>query len=298
MFSELTSLSHSQKERLAHIDFTLMFNGEAGRSYLTERFNVAPSVATQDFARYKELAPDNVKYDEKRRLHLKTETFKPLFEYDVIRTLSTISQGFGDGFLGKLKAPLACEAPYHLNKPSLNIVAAVSEAIHKRVPLKIVYVSLSSGRSERLIIPHTLVDNGLRWHVRAFDRKHDQFRDFVLTRIKEANLSGPSRPDGKVDEERERVQQDKQWNRIVDLELIPHPKIEHPEAVILDYGMLDGFLKVEVRAAVAGYLLRLWNVDCSNDHMLCNPEMQLALRNPEALYGVENAMLAPGVIST
>ena len=145
------------------------------------------------------------KYDEKRRLHLKTETFKPLFEYDVIRTLSTISQGFGDGFLGKLKAPLACEAPYHLNKPLLKIVATVSEAIHKRVLLKIAYVSLSSGLSERLIIPHTLVDNGLRWHVRAFDRKHDQFRDFVLTRIKDANLSDPSAPDEKVDEERERI---------------------------------------------------------------------------------------------
>lgn len=125
---------------------------------------------------------------------------------------------------------------------------------------------------------------------------HDQFRDFVLTRIKDANLSDPSRPDGKVDEERERVQQDKQWNRIVDLELIPHPKIKHPEAVMLDYGMFDGCLKVEVRSAVAGYLLRLWNVDCSKEHILSSPEMQLALRNSEALYGVENAMLAPGVI--
>lgn len=295
MNSELTALSHSQKERLAHIDFTLMFNGEAGRSYLTERFNVAPSVATQDFARYKELAPNNVQYDEKRRLHLKTAEFKPLFEYDAIRTLATISQGFGDGFLGKLKAPLACEAPYHLNKPSLSIVSAISEAIHKRAPLKITYVSLSSGQGERIIVPHTLVDNGLRWHIRAYDRKQGAFRDFVLTRIKDAHLIEANVSAGQVNEEQERIQQDKQWNRIVDLELIPHPQLKHPEAVALDYGMRDGCLKVEIRAAVTGYLLRLWNVDCSSDHRLSTPEIQLALRNPAALYGVENAMLAPGV---
>lgn len=29
-----------------------------------------------------------------------------------------------------------------------------------------------------------MIDNGLRWHVRAFDRKSQDFRDFVITRIK------------------------------------------------------------------------------------------------------------------
>ena len=61
----LEELSQAQRERLAHIDFTLLFKGEAGRSYLTERFSVAPSVATQDFARYKSVGPNNVMYDEK-----------------------------------------------------------------------------------------------------------------------------------------------------------------------------------------------------------------------------------------
>ena len=87
----LEELSQAQRERLAHIDFTLLFKGEAGRSYLTERFSVAPSVATQDFARYKALAPNNVMYDEKRRVHLKTSTFQPLFDYDIVRTLATMA---------------------------------------------------------------------------------------------------------------------------------------------------------------------------------------------------------------
>ena len=285
----LDNLSHSQRERLSHIDFTLLFKGEARRSYLTERFNVSPSVATQDFARYKELAPRNVMYDEKRRLHLKTREFQPLFDYDVIRTLATISQGFGDGFLGKVRSSMACEAPFHLNKPKLDVVAAISEAIHNSAATDIVYTSLTRGAGSRQIVPHTLIDNGLRWHVRAFDRKQKEFRDFVLTRISKVDLL-----DDEVNNEVETVPWDNQWNRIVELELIPHPRLEHPEAVGMDYSMENDCLRVETRAAFAGYLLRLWNVDCSKLIESEKPEFHLALKNPESLYGVNNAVLAPG----
>nr|WP_218678665.1 WYL domain-containing protein [Shewanella xiamenensis] len=296
----LESLTLAQRERLAHIDFVLMFKGEARRTDLVERFNIAPSVATQDFARYKEIAPQNVIYDEKRKQHLKAASFISLFDFDVIRTLATLSQGFGDGFSGQLKPPLACEAPYHLNKPNLSIVAKVTEAIHKGKALSITYVSLSSGETTREIVPHTLVDNGLRWHVRAFDRKHGQsgapngFRDFVLTRIKAAFVLEDSTLSPSVIKESELETQDRQWNRFVELELVPHPRIEHSEAIELDYGMTGGVLKVEIRAATAGYLLRQWHVDCSTEYSLMGFEYQLWLRNSQALYGVTNLKLAPG----
>ncbi len=286
---DLESLTLSQRERLALIDFKLFFNGEARRSCLTERFGVAPSVATQDFARYKELAPANIIYDEKLRLHLKTNSFQPLFTYDVVRTLSTISQGFGDGFLGKIKPAMACEAPFHLNKPKLEVVAAINEAIHKRSAIGITYTSLSSGRGIRQVVPHTIVDNGLRWHVRAFDRKQKEFRDFVLTRISSVELI-----DSVVDADVETFQWDKQWNRIVELELVPHPQLRYPEAIALDYAMENNRLQIEIRAAFVGYLLRLWNIDCSTNKQLSGREYHLALNNPEALYGVENSSLAPG----
>lgn len=286
----LESLTLAQRERLAHIDFVLMFKGEARRTDLVERFNIAPSVATQDFARYKEIAPQNVVYDEKRKQHLKAASFISLFDFDVIRTLATLSQGFGDGFSGQLKPPLACEAPYHLNKPNLSIVAKVTEAIHKDKALSITYVSLSSGETMREIVPHTLVDNGLRWHVRGFDRKHNEFRDFVLTRIKAAVVLEDS-----TLLETELETQDRQWNRFVELELVPHPRIEHSEAIELDYGMKGGVLKVEIRAATAGYLLRQWNVDCSSNATLKDGGAQLYLKNRATLYGVKNIMLAPGI---
>ncbi|WP_432277991.1 WYL domain-containing protein [Proteus columbae] len=217
-----------------------------------------------------------------------------MFDYDVVRTLATISQGYGDGFTGKVKPPLACEAPYHLNKPSLSIVAKVTEAIHKGKALRITYVSLSSGETTREIVPHTLVDNGLRWHVRGFDRNHGEFRDFVLTRIKAAVVLEDSTLSPSVIKESELETQDRQWNRFVELELVPHPRIEHSEAIELDYGMTGGVLKVEIRAATAGYLLRLWNVDCSKEAQLKTPEFHLWLKNYQTLYGVGNLAIAPG----
>ena len=287
--SQIAQLPQATRDRIAHIDFTLLFKGEAVRADLVDRFSIAAAQATKDFTMYRELAPSNIEYDQKLKLHKRGEAFEPLFDYDVVRTLATISQGYGDGFTGKVKPPLACEAPYHLNKPSLSIVAKVTEAIHKGKALRITYVSLSSGETTREIVPHTLVDNGLRWHVRGFDRKHGEFRDFVLTRIKAAVVIEDS-----TLSETELETQDRQWNRFVELELVPHPRIEHSEAIELDYGMTGGVLKVEIRAATAGYLLRLWNVDCSKEALLKTPEFHLWLKNYQTLYGVGNLAIAPG----
>ncbi|EGR0547569.1 WYL domain-containing protein [Vibrio cholerae] len=287
--SQIAQLPQATRDRIAHIDFTLLFKGEAVRADLVDRFSIAAAQATKDFTMYRELAPGNIEYDQKLKLHKRGEAFEPLFDYDVVRTLATISQGYGDGFTGKVKPPLACDAPYHLNKPSLSIVAKVTEAIHKGKALSITYVSLSSGETTREIVPHTLVDNGLRWHVRGFDRKHSEFRDFVLTRIKAAGVLEDS-----TLSETELETQDRQWNRFVELELVPHPRIEHSEAIELDYGMKGGVMKVEIRAATAGYLLRLWNVDCSKEAQLKTPEFHLWLKNYQTLYGVGNLAIAPG----
>ncbi|BCV62880.1 WYL domain-containing protein [Shewanella algae] len=286
----LEGLTLGQRERLAHIDFVLMFKGEARRADLVDRFKIAPSVATQDFARYKEIAPQNVAYDEKRKIHLKALSFVSLFDFDVIRTLATLSQGFGDGFLRQGFSPIACESPYRLRQPSINIVASISEAIYKKSALQLIYHSLSSGKTIREIVPHTLIDTGLRWYVRAFDRASLKFHNFALTRIEDTSMV----VERDVLEEEYQIR-DMQWNRIVELELIPHPSTSQAEAIARDYQMKQGLLKINTRAALAGYLLRLWNVDCSQNHTLSGAEYHLALRNRQTLCDVENIIFAPGI---
>lgn len=270
----LDALPKATRERIAHIDFTLMFKGEAVRADLMDRFNIAPAQVTKDFALYRELAPQNIEYNAQRRLHFRGTQFHSLFQYDPLRTLATLTQGFGDGFLGKGEMPFPFEAPHQLNQPDLSVVASLTEAIHKRKAVQINYVSLTSGETVREIVPHTLVDSGLRWHVRAYDCLHQEFRDFVLTRVKRCSLLSDL-----VVRDEELYANDKQWNTSIVLELIPHPNIKHQEAIALDYAMTDGLKAIQVRAAMAGYLLRLWNVDCSLERT-GDKASQLALKDP------------------
>lgn len=74
----------------------------------------------------------------------------------------------------------------------------------------------------------------------------------------------------------------------------PHPGVEHPEAIQADYQMKDGMLILYMRAPLVGYTLRRWAVDCTAAHLLDPREHHLHLNNPQTLYGVESASLAPG----
>lgn len=286
------SLSHAQRERLAYIDFRLYFMGEVGRPDLGSRFGVAPAGATRDLALYREIAPQNIEFDGSNKIYRIGKTFAPIFEHAPQRVLSALSLGFGDGVNGESQPMLPCESPAILSSPQMCVLAPICRAIHAKRPVAIRYHSVSSGESERVIVPFALVDTGLRWHVRAFDRKSGEFRDFVVTRIDEPTL---------LDEEpkaNERPDNDIQWTRIVEVELVPHPDQPRPEITSRDFNMANGPLEMKLRAAIAGYMLRRWSVDCSPDHSLRGHEYRLWLKDHLALYGVKNAVLAPGYTVT
>jgi hypothetical protein len=285
----LDDITLAQQERLAFIDFSLNYFGEISRADLIKRFQTGLAAATRDFATYKEYAPANLELIHQSKSYHRTDEFKPLFVHEADKVLASLAGGFSNGLSSFGDNSQVCIDAPQLNKPSTNILSAVMRAISQKGLLSIEYVSLSSGLTSRTIVPHSLANNGSRWHVRAYDRMTSSFRDFVITRIKAAQLEK-----GDVEISKESVSADKQWNRIVDLTFIPHPNAKFPEAVELDYAMVNGRLEVECRAALAGYLLNRWNVDCSSNHHLDPNLYQLALKENAALFGVENARLAPG----
>jgi hypothetical protein len=287
--ASLIDVSQAQKERLSYIDFRLHFLGTIGRTDLVNRFGIKAAAATRDITLYKELAFQNLEYDTKAKIYSRSEPFIPLFNYSPEQALTALTLGFGDDFVASHKTHIASETPAQLNKPQLDTLSVLTRAIHQKQLVEITYHSLSSGRTTRQIYPFVLVDNGLRWHVRAYDRKRSQFTDFVINRISQPKILVNSNV-----EEHETKENDIQWNRIVELEIAPHPSIPFPETIEHEYDMVDSTLHVNVRAAVAGYVLRRWNVDCSEDHSLKGAEYHLWLKNRQALYGVENLVIAPG----
>lgn len=288
----LDNISFAQRQRLAYIDFCLLFKGAIYRQDLINRFEVGLSAGSRDFNLYKELAPENLDYDSSGKRYYQTAQFKPLFEHDAQRTLTKLANDISDGFdaIGDMQFPV--EAPSSLNIPDIFIVAKLVQAILNNKAVSVIYTSLSSGSNARELVPHAIVDNGLRWHVRAYDRKSNSFRDFVLTRISKVTLKQSPAAE-------ERSEQDAEWHRMLPLQLVPHPKnVSFPTAIEMDYGMENSQLLINVRAAMAGYLLRRWNVDCTERATLKGAEYQLWLQNRFTLNNVENLAIAPGYIKS
>lgn len=291
-FSELEQLPQTQRERLAFIEFKAFFCADLTRTDIERRFGVKPAASARDLVAYRRLAPNNLVYDATSRSYRPTEHFRAMFDQSADRALAWFRSGMGDGLDLKLRRAVPCECAGTLVSPNLEVLANITRAIAGHQLVRVSYLSLSSGASSKILAPLALADTGLRWHLRAFDVDRGRFADFVLTRIVKAKmLAEPIGHD-------QGLEADTQWARVVRLELVAHPGIEHKLAVEADYGMEGGVLTLDMRAPLVGYAMRRWSVDCTPEHGLDPKSHHLWLRNGATLYGVESASLAPGLDSS
>lgn len=263
-------LNHGQRERLKYIDFCLQFYGHIARNDLIGKFQMGLASCSRDFSTYKELAPNNLVLKHETKRYYRTDDFQAVFEHKPDDALSALSSEDNSQYsLGHI----GVVASVNLVKPATEIVATIARAINAFQALDINYASLSSGKSKREIVPHSFINSGHRWHVRAFDRKSQGFRDFVCTRIVTAKLATePQR-------EEEKQKYDFEWTQEVELKFMPHPGHQFPNAIELDYKMENRMLTLTLKIAEAKYLLRHWNVDVTTDHSLDPNVHHLWLKN-------------------
>lgn len=305
MYTGEPPMRASQRRRLEFIDFRLMFLGSIKRQDLVDTFDISEPAATRDISSFREVylgkTGRGIDLDQVSKSYLAPPDFQPVFEHDSTTVLQILSTGRFPSSESHEQL-IKCDLPTALNEVDTDCLGVITRAIHNRRVINIDYRSHSSGFKNRDIVPFALVDNGLRWHIRSYDRNRERFTDFVLARISNPKITDiePMAHEG--------PDNDNQWNRFVDLELTPHPNLDNPETTEHEYGMKSGVLNVSVRAAVAGYVLRRWNVDCSTGAGLrytrrkegssgaeiVGAEYHLWLKNKQALYGVENLTLAPG----
>lgn len=291
-----TDIPKSMRERLAFIDFRLYFLGQINRVDLIDRFGISASAASRALALYRSHAADNITYSQQSECYQPSASFAPLFHYSPSQVLASLTEGLGSDLIADTAAWLPSELTSGFAMPSIEILAPVSRALFLGSAISAIYFSLNSGRSSRTLIPLALIDTGQRWHLRAYDMDRARYADFVLNRFKSVQeMSSP------IDVAALR-QQDANWHTLINLELTPHPALKHPEVIAFEYCMTGGVLTMPVRAALAGYLLRRWSVDCTTDHRLYGPEYHLWLRNSDTLcrmndYPIPNMTLAPGFVS-
>src|SRR5690606_32284362 len=136
------------------------------------------------------------------------------------------------------------------------VVRAIVQACQDNLRLEVNYVSLANpSKDQRVIVPHTLVHTGSRWHVRAYCEKNKSFRDFVLSRF--LGTPEPVTPSDITSEH------DTDWNTMVDIIIRSDPRMkkEQRQVVEREYGMTRGALKVTIRGPLVKYYLDLLQID-------------------------------------
>ena len=299
----------NQQRRLEFIDFRLGIDGKINRKDLVQFFSISVPQASLDLSKYHSMVEEsdpprkNLVYDRHLKVYLKTPDFQPLFP-DVVSSESY----FNDLFLastGELSdsrnffgfVPTVGIASF--NPPRRTIKAEVLynilEAIRTRKAVHVTYMSLNSkDNQDRLIAPHGLAYDGMRWHVRAYCYDIHEFRDYVLSRIVMCAVPKIPAPSDRYSdplvngfkEVGTTCRDDKDWNEFVDLILTANPEL--PEcsrrAIEFDYGMkTDGTITYSCRKALlfyALYYLRLTKAD----QELPPSERQLVLVNKEDIY--------------
>ena len=136
------------------------------------------------------------------------------------------------------------------------VLRPIMQAARQQKRLEVDYVSIKNpDREGRIIVPHTLVFTGLRWHVRAWCEKNQAYRDFVLSRFRDIPEI--------MDESRHGVDEDEQWNTMVSIRIVPDPRLarSQQEVIEVDYGMENGALEIATRGKLVPYALKLLHID-------------------------------------
>ena len=279
---QLSNPRWEQLLRYRYIELIALWEGRLTTRQLCETFGIGRQQANKDLTSYRRgIARGDLVYDAVAKHYFPSEHFAPTLtqglasEYlQMAAQQSDVQQILGDlpvasANVEVIAAPLR-EVPASLLRP---IIRAMAES--RRIEVD--YVSLNNpDREGRIIVPHTLVWTGYRWHVRAWCEKNLDFRDFVLSRF---------RGDADLMDKSDRTEADDQaWHTRITLEITPDNRLtpDQQEVIAHDYGMKHGRLELTVRAKLAPYLLQLLNLHVGKQ--LQDPRaQQIVLSNHDAV---------------
>ncbi len=283
-------LTWDQTLRFRLLEIVLLWEGRLTTNHLTTAFNIGRQQASRDINLYlNEYAPDGLVYDKSLKGYKPTDQFVPRFSEgkvdEYLMLLHREKQYQRQHESGVLTLPLMDLRYGHieiLDVPNRHIdpkiVRGLVQAARGQLRVDVDYVSLSSEeQSGRNIVPHTLVYDGIRWHVRAYCEKKGEHLDFVMSRFRgEPDLLDAS-PHGR--------ELDLEWNTQVSGVVVPNPSLSQGQQAIIasDYAMSDGKLLISQRIPLMHYALERMQVSYNGEHQQHPLLYPLVLANREEL---------------
>lgn len=269
------------RKRLEYIDFRLYWDGRFNRSELAETFGMSTQQASADIATYQDFAPGNLAYDGALKAYVRTPGFQPKLVGDSADRHLLQLVAMASGWMDQAETWFQSKPPVEvvaLQRPPTNSahLMGVLDAIRLHQQISVDYRSMTgSPPSWRKIAPHAMAYNAGRWYVRAWAREHNDFRDYLLSRIRGVDDAESCDVDFSLDYE---------WHHNIELIVVPNPRLnpDQRHAVIEEFQMSDdGRLAIPTRLSLSFYLIAENNLDLPPDTFEKAERQRLVLENLE-----------------
>ena len=245
------------QSRLEWLENRIFWVGELNRSDLVTRFEISPQQASADIKLYQELAPQNLRYDTKRKLYVEGELFEALFEKSLQQWLAENSQE--DAVLRSIQLEAVKPVKRGMADQALK---AIARSFRLRLPISVLYQSMKSDKPEwRVICPHTIVETEIRWHIRAFMVEKGVFADLLPGRILDVDDASDAPWVG--------AETDNAWNTMASIVLVPSKTLSEDQRRVVerDYRMEGGQYVIQTRECLVYYQLSsMYLVDAVREH--------------------------------
>jgi len=228
------------QERLRFIERCAWWRGVVNRKDLVAVFGVSMAQASADIQKYVEQNAGSMVYDVKGKKYDGVAGMKCVYGEPDMK--QACQMWLGDGRYVSVMDVLP------LRMPTATVTRRVIMAVLRGLKVRVQYDSLSGSRSAwREILPVRVVNSGLRYHVRAWCFTRGDWRDFVLSRMRDAEMPMACSEVPPVDEA---------WEKMVEIVVQPHSELttEQQDGVAHDFAMKKGKLRLQVRAALEVYV--------------------------------------------
>jgi len=238
------------KERYEAIEILLLWEGRVSRSRLLDLFDIHETLASRDIAGFRERYPAACEPEMSTKSYVSSRNLTPALTLGLFSEYQRLVGALGNLNLASTGVPIE-STQLDATAIRYTLFSQIHRAMRLGLCVRIVYRSMTTPEPhERVIRPHSFIQAGPRWHLRAYCAKAAAFRDMNLGRISavspERGISLPGQDE------------DLAWQRMVSVRLIPHKDLSAEQARMVKEEYMGGTsaLVFRARAPLVQYIVQ------------------------------------------
>ncbi|MBD1581969.1 helix-turn-helix transcriptional regulator [Pseudoalteromonas sp. S16_S37] len=263
-------MATKEDDYFRYFEALLLWEGQIQTGLFQHKFGLSRPSASKYLNRFIDEQALDLYYDESEKAHCLASPFTPQL---ISENFTEYTQRVAEPHVHQLTQNHLSVLPLPNRKLEPQLLRPILTACRKLSALDIRYQSIKhNSETERIIRPHSLVNTGLRFHLRAYCEASDSYRDFSLSRILSAELDYKCK--AKMSQ-----QDDVSWQTPVELVIMPDPRLSHyaQQVIARDFNMQNQRATIVTNAALINYLISILRLDFQHP----NPEAQQIVIVPE-----------------